>query len=133
MPKEVALLSVLFSLWIAGFLCEIMKRTLALGIYIVEVLVINCSTSPFFFKYLYSGTVRSYALHLNSVHLFNYISGQGQLYLTKCCSVRSAVFGTAVLSVSTSDSTEVWAVVDLHPSATHYATMTAKLLFNGNL
>lgn len=34
---------------IAGFLCEIIKRTLALGIYIVEVLVINCSTSPIFF------------------------------------------------------------------------------------
>lgn len=50
MPKEVALLSVLFSLWIAGFWCEIIKRTLALGIYIVEVLVINCSTSPFFFN-----------------------------------------------------------------------------------
>lgn len=86
-----------------------------------------------FFQYLYSGTVRSYALDPNSVHLFNYISGQGQLYLTKCCSVRSAVFGTAVLSVSTSNSIEVWALMDLHPSATHYATMTAKLLFNGNL
>lgn len=66
------------------------------------------------------------------MHLFNYISGQGQLYLTKCCLVRSAVFGTAVLSVSTSNSIVV-AVMDPHPSATHYATMTAKLLFTGNL
>lgn len=38
-----------------------------------------------------------------------------------------------MLPVSTSYSIEVWAVMDLHPSVTRYATMTAKLLFNGNL